>query len=258
MQTILLQSASDIDNRPSKESRAIRMAAMLMDGIRVMNTSAKELDKHKNELLAGAMPVGSVEFVRRAFHVIGVQEPPNISYPPGCESHLHRKVEQTTAHQVVYGVGAHFVKPVTTKAFTGFVLDRTYGAPGLNPHDIEQSHALFKLPGDTAVWVSQPVEWLCEWRFYVQDGVSIGRARYDEDGADDASEPDPDVVQRCIADLSIAHPYALDVGVLSTGQTAIVEVNDAWAVGLYGDALDAKVYLKFLISRWKSIAAKKQ
>jgi len=52
------------------------------------------------------------------------------------------------------------------------------------------------------------------------------------------------------------YPYTLDVGRLSTGGTALVETNDAWAIGLYGKALTPRVYLDFLGKRWKSIVEK--
>ena len=40
------------------------------------------------------------------------------------------------------------------------------------------------------------------------------------------------------------------------GKTVLVEVNDAWAIGLYGRALDPKDYLNFLGNRWKTIVQK--
>jgi hypothetical protein len=250
---LILQSASDTGDRSSTEVRAVRTATMLMDGFSVVNCTAASLDAHRDALIGGAMPVGSVEFIRKAFEVMGVQEPANISYPPGCEPHLHRQVQKSTAHQVVYGSGAHFVKPLTTKAFTGFVLDRGYGSPGMSDHDLEQYHALFKLPRDTPVWVSEPVKWLSEWRYTVRNGSIVGRARYDQ--LEDKNTPEPDIaaVNACIADLNIDHPHAVDFGVLSTGQSALVEVNDFWAIGLYEGSLIPTHYLKLLLCRWDSI-----
>ena len=47
--------------------------------------------------------------------------------------------------------------------------------------------------------------------------------------------------------------YALDVGVLSTGETALVEVNDAYGIGAYGIA--AEHYYTFLKARWDELCA---
>jgi hypothetical protein len=104
------------------------------------------------------------------------------------------------------------------------------------------------------VWVSEPVTWLSEYRYYVFESEILGMARYDQLETEDAPEPELSVVQQCIADLAIAHPYALDMGVLSTGVTALVEANDAWAIGLYDGALKAPEYVRFLVTRWRSLA----
>jgi hypothetical protein len=62
-------------------------------------------------------------------------------------------------------------------------------------------------------------------------------------------------VSECILDVheELGHPFACDVGVLSNGLTAIVEINDAWAIGLYGKCLQPREYTDFLFTRWKSI-----
>ena len=59
-----------------------------------------------------------------------------------------------------------------------------------------------------------------------------------------------------------AHPFAVDVGVLANGRTAIVELSDAWALGLYahartpvGTAWKPQDYIEFLQQRWRSIVA---
>src|SRR3546814_7795613 len=81
----------------------------------------------------------------------------------------------------------------------------------------------------------------------------LGWARYDPDGADDAPLPDAHDVQQMIRDHHKGEAlqerthlcaYSLDVGVLDSGQTALVEVNDAWALGLYRGMSDIAGYLK--------------
>lgn len=123
----------------------------------------------------------------------------------------------------------------------------------LDNHDLIQYNALCGLLPDTPVWVSEPVQWIQEYRYYVMDSKIIGHARYDQDDADTAIEPDINIVEQCIADLAITHPYALDMGILSSGETAIVEVNDAWSIGLYAGAMTPQDYVRFLSARWCSI-----
>ena len=45
--------------------------------------------------------------------------------------------------------------------------------------------------------------------------------------------------------------YTLDVGVIKSGETALVEVNDMWAIGSYG--FDAKTYVRMSIDRFMEI-----
>lgn len=45
--------------------------------------------------------------------------------------------------------------------------------------------------------------------------------------------------------------YCLDVGVLSTGETALIEVNDGFSVGMYG--MSKELYAELLQTRWKEL-----
>lgn len=244
---IILQNSGDA------ESRAVRMASMLADDIQVTNASIDGLQDHQCMLWKGAMPVGSVQFVRRAMELAGITEPENLSYPPGCEPYTKRKIWASTAGEALIMIGKRFIKSFETKVFTGFVLDSDAGALGLNTHDQIQYNALCGLMSDAPVWVSEPVQWVSEYRYYVMDSRIIGYARYDQDEIEAVPEPDIGVVHQCIADLAIPHPYALDMGVLASGDTAVVEVNDAWAIGLYGGAMKPHDYVRFLATRWSSL-----
>lgn len=215
--------------------------------------SARIEDLGREDLLValarGPMtPVGSVEFIRKILSLIGVVEPTNITYPEALQPFLHREVRCLAKRDIPEGV---FVKPQTTKAFTGFVLT----APGewYDEHDIEQFEAFSALPDDTLLWASERVSWLSEFRYYVCNGEIKGYGRYD-DGPDDVPEPELDVIRQMVAQMEqdAARPvaYAIDAGVLSTGQTALVECNDAWALGFYKGTLDYKEYFWLLRQRW--------
>lgn len=240
------------------ECRAVAQAAMLLDSpVRVMTLPIEELASRAADLRSGAaLPVGTVEYVRAAMQAAGLAEPANMSYPPALNPFLRRDVTQLRAGTVL---GTWFVKPVATKTFTGFVFDTMLDPDALDADDREQYDAFMALPPDAPVWVCEPVKWLSEVRYYVLNGRIIGQGRYDPSGADDAPLPDPIVVDAALAALVAAKGHsltcALDMGVLATGSTACVEVNDAWAIGLYGNALHPKDYLEFLITRWKQICA---
>lgn len=241
-------------NVDTAETRAVGHAALL-HGLRCFRSSLEDLQMHGDFLRAGALPVGSVEFVREAMRLARVSEPPSLSYPPELDHLLGRRIDLMPLDRVR---GTRFIKPARTKLFTGFVWheqdDWAY-----DPHDLEQLQALRQMPSDTMVWVSDPVRFQCEWRFYVLDGEVIGAGRYDPDGAETAPAPKAEVVsdalQRMKESPGAPVAWALDVGVLDDGRTVLVEVNDGWALGLYGNALAPRDYLRFLAARWMQMAA---
>lgn len=252
------------------QSREVKIAgtvALLRD-IPQHNCSLQGLDALAGgaiaELAAGRMlPVGSVEFVRRAMALAGKPEPQNMSYPDALRDHLLRDVRRLRAGLVL---GHWFVKPTTTKAFTGFVFDTFTDPASLGDHDREQHDAFMALGADEPVWVSEPVTFVSEVRYYVLDGRVLGSARYDDhddgQGQDRCAVPSPmpdietvnSMIERMSADREAPIAYALDAGVLSTGETALVEANDAWALGYYSGSLSHEDYLRMLWARWQQIA----
>ena len=236
------------------EGRVVSQAAMLLD-VPVTRTDIEGLKALREDLRAGSLPVGSVEFVRQALAVAGVPEPAPMSYPPELESLLRRHVHQRDAGSVI---GTWFVKPTETKLFTGFVFDTLRAREDYPVHVRADVDAFMALPPSTPVWVSELAAFQCEWRYYVLDGQVLGSARYDEDGADDAPEPEMAVVLEAVRLMSGrpvgAVSYGLDVGVLAGGETALVEVNDAWALGYYSRCMAPRDYLGLLTARWRQMA----
>ena len=238
-----------------REERLVYQVALVW-GIPLRNASLDRIEDHRAELAAGAcVPVGSVEFVRRAMRLAGITEPANLSYPDELRAYLHRSLEQRPAGELI---GRWFVKPTATKAFTGFVFDTFADPADLHAHDRDQREAFLALDPQTPVWVSEPVAWLSEARYYVLDGQIVGEGRYD-DGPDDAPLPDPAVVQEMARRFSASPEapvaFALDAGVLECGTTALVEVNDAWALGYYSGTLRASMYVRMLWRRWRQLSA---
>lgn len=234
------------------ETRSIQTALMLgEDPPTMVRCLLEELTCYKSDLQAReAMTVGSVEFVRESFRIANIEEPPNLTYHGLDEQLLGRSVRQTPLSEVK---DRCFIKPVVTKLFTGFIFEPSGRSIAQDAHTLEQIDVVKSLPPETLVWVSEVVEFECEWRLYISGGNIIGRARYDPDGADDAPEPDAELVDSAILSLAFQHPYVLDVGVLKSGKTVIVEINDAWAIGLYGSALKPNQYYEFLENRWQSL-----
>ncbi|CAN7781753.1 ATP-grasp domain-containing protein [Variovorax sp. LjRoot175] len=262
-----------LQQESTAEVRAALLAATLT-GMPTQRILLKDLEANLDTRAALAnytgeiLPVGTVEFVRAAMGVRGVPEPDAMGYRPVADF-LRREIRAGVLYELKAIEEPIFVKPVATKSFSGFVYDPRAGAEHTE-YQAEQLAAIAKLKTSTRVWLSEVVEFVCEWRYYVDAaGRILARARYDADGADDAPEPTAEVVQNAINSTVLyleargnAHPFAVDVGVLANGRTAVVELTDAWAIGLYGHARTAagtawkpQDYIEFLQQRWRSIVA---
>lgn len=235
-------------------------SAMRSD-IRVSALSAEDLlygqipADQRQLLTAGeATPVGSVEFLRSLMKRLGVAEPAPMDYPPELHDFLHREVRKKAAG--LCGLEPEFIKPISTKTFTGFVFNVMDSEPTPGSPLQEDYLAFMALPAEEKVWASEVVEWASEFRYYVLRDQIVGRARYD-DGADSAPEPSEEVAMACIdrlRPLGLA-AYALDLGTFPDGQTALIEVNDAWALGFYRGGISTNDYLSMLAARWRQIAS---
>jgi len=242
-------------NLATVEARLVAQHATV-SGIPFRSSKFEDLDAESVVLRAGnTLPVGTVEFVRRAMEVAGIHEPTNFSYPACLDPFLHRRIKQMPIRALD---ARRFVKPTATKSFTGFVYDPRTAAAAMPAHEQEQVDALRSLPVDTMLWVADEVNWASEYRYYVLQGEIRGAGRYD-DWADNAPEPDPAAVKQMVTAMndSGAAPaaYSLDVGVLDTGETALVECNDAWALGYYRSTLSYRDYVAMLWARWKQLSA---
>lgn len=243
------------------ETNAVLVTCMLRD-VRLVRADLPQIALHRDALASGRMlPVGSVEYVREAMRVAGIAEPANLSYHPSIRPLLMREVRGCTVSELL-DTGCHshvFVKPQATKLFTGFVLKADLPLVEYDAHDQEQLKALRAAPGTQPLWVSPIIDFASEWRYYVMDGAIVGHSRYDPDGQDDAPPPDFCFVTAACetAWQVLQHPFALDIGVLNgSGWNLVVELNDAWAIGLYNDgaeSLSSADYLRFLFSRWESL-----
>ncbi len=242
MTQILLQRETDAGGERA-EHRAVRVAA-LMHRIPVST-----LDTVPQGALADPLviPVGTVAFVLDALRANGITIPPAHNYPAPLRKpmYLHRPIYETT------------LCDACARAEGG---ERLWIKPAGHQKSFPPGHPGFvKAPPDTAVFCSIPVTWLSEWRYYVTDGRVVWSHRYDLHGVDDAPEPDREVVGRMVAEYqnSGAAPagYALDAGVLGDGHTALVEVNDGYALGFYGPVATkrAVAYLSLLINRFSEL-----
>ena len=252
----LLPAAAILQKVSTPEVLAVLNACMSAD-VPVKRCAAESLEQYAVDLRNGALPVGSVEFVREAMHTTGLIEPEWSCYPISLQKYFHRTIQRGKRREIV---DICFVKPVTTKLFDGFVLDPDSISAPEDVHTALQWSTLNALDSETELWIAEPVEFISEWRYYVTNGRLVARARYDQHGCEQAPQPNPSIVADAVLEVwgELGHSFALDMGVLSNGETALVEVNDAWAIGRYGGSITPRAYLEFLQSRWADIASQPQ
>ena len=251
MITVILQNVS------TKETRTVVQAVALSDKNKY-NVIRSDIDNLSNysEELKTAVPIGSVEFVRKAMEIAGIQEPEVNPYPNDEGKYLQRKVQKIDLiGHAFFPVYRGFVKPTKLKQFSGFVYSTKEES---DEYLCEQKELLYEAyrnfdkSNGYEVWISDVVLFMGEWRYYIQNEKIIGYARYDEH-LEELQEPDRSLIKEYISKLEIKHPYVLDFGILSTGETALVEYNDFWAIGLYENAITPNQYLECLVERFNTI-----
>jgi hypothetical protein len=131
------------------------------------------------------------------------------------------------------------IKPLQhEKLFTGKVIQ--------HPHDLARLGAV----NDTEpILVQESVEFLAEWRAYIFRGRIVHVARY-------RGEPllFPDSVNLKDALAAFHNPpiaFSMDWGVTPEGDTLLIEVNDATALGNYG--LNGEIQTAMIEARWRQL-----
>ena len=101
------------------------------------------------------------------------------------------------------------------------------------------------------VVVSEYVLFDSEWRVFVVNGEIIGLSHYQ---GDHFVYPDSTTIKSAISEFKSAPAgYGIDFGVLSNGQTVLVEANDGYSLGSY--SLNSVDYTRLLEARWAELAA---
>ncbi|WP_232357148.1 MULTISPECIES: ATP-grasp domain-containing protein [Burkholderia cepacia complex] len=229
---------------------AMIAAAAVARGIPIIKASDKQVERGKVLATADHVAVGSVAFVRSALRRLGQRLPPHEPYPEPLHHLLYRKVSKlpslNDAKLLVRNGKKLFIKPAGWKRFTGFVVEfeddiRFNGASGRQP-----------------VWIADPVRFVSEWRAYVACGQLLALCLADH-GGDVNAIPDRTIIenaiQRLTATLGTPAGYVIDFGVLDSGETALIEMNDGFSFGAYA-GVSPEVYWAVTVSRWAELVAR--
>lgn len=208
-------------------------------GYVVKYASVSQLQRKRIQLSPEDLVVGSIPFVKAGLKMFGKELPAPMPYPIELKSFLHRTIEVRSLNEV-QALSNVFIKPVDNlKDFTGFVVR---GSDDFRLHSLNKNKKLY---------TASVVNLVSEYRYYIQNDKIIGSAPY----SGGVIEPDLSVVNQMLELMRIYElsAYSIDIGVLSTGETALVEVNDAFAIGFYG-GLTVDDYLNMLWARWRQLS----
>lgn len=164
-------------------------------------------------------------------------------YPTELMPYMGRKVERKKwidARQDALE-GHMFIKPVIQKQFTGAVLNT-----------LLDTIRTGKVDPDNEVYVSEPVDFVSEFRIYVHENEVVGVKHYFGDWHNVPQQETIDAMVKAYKE-SAPVAYGLDIGVIKDKQTkywrdVLVEVNDGICLGNYG--LDTIHYAEMIASRW--------
>lgn len=196
------------------------------------------------QLDAATPVVAGIPIVWRALRALGVEVRALEAIPRRLEPFAERDFGECSLGEIrarIADEGAPvFIRPCPEagKLFPGHVISRF--------RDLIQTASC---PGETRVWWSDALELRGEFRGFVWRGELVGWRHY---FGDFRSALDFSRVEGALETWD-SRPVAcaMDWALTATGETVLVEVNDAYSLGCYG--LAPHLYAPMLVERWRQI-----
>ena len=239
-----------IDGRLEIEEQAVKDELERLGNTNITIASRKKLLQYiSQKKYSNVFVAGSIQLVRPSLKILKCKLPPPNDYPLCLKEYFHRNIWKSnikTLRSHFYDSATEiFAKPYDRKkSFTGRVF--------------RSSEDLIYLNGvgnNTKIYCSPVVNWVSECRFYIKKGHIIGKSHYD---GDKDKLVDMNVIHTAIQIYEdsgeAVSTYIMDFGVLDNDNTALVEVNDAYSVGLY-DGMDPQLYADLIITRWVELTS---
>ena len=212
----------------------------------------KRIHRRQLPLDSKSLVVGNMPCILGALQQLSIPAPKTNDYPNSLSDFLHRPIwiSNLASIETSFQDGTPspiFAKPATRrKRFSGGIFASEYDlslAAGVSRQD--------------KLICSEVVTWLSEYRVYVVNSDIRSIAHYD---GDPDIQVDRQEIQKAIQALDNAGEsyagYAIDFGVLASGETALVEMNDGFALGAYN--IDSKNYTDLLLARWTQLLQYRQ
>lgn len=184
------------------------------------------------------MCIGPVETLHHIWSKNNIRIPDSNHYPEELNRFLYRGVRRIKLRDLPEDYRG-FIKPVQLKLFDGTLINSNADLFDFRVY-----------PSETEVYISDRVNFVTEWRYYIVDGELKACGNY---LGDESVEPDIQKVKAAVDVLkNRCRNYCLDFGVLDSGETALVEWTDGYSIGWYPeDGID--IYFNLLYNRWQEI-----
>ncbi|OUL33688.1 hypothetical protein BV375_06500 [Nostoc sp. 106C] len=220
-------------------------------GIPITFYTQKRIQRRQLLLDEQSLVVGDMPCVLGALKQLGIPEPLPNDYPNSMSNFMHRRIWTSTLLELEHGLrnGKYpptFAKPaVRRKRFTGCVFESEY--------DLYQVYGVSR---QEKLLCSEVVSWLSEYRVYVAHSEIRSIDHYDGNAN---ILLDLEKIRCAIKTLDNAGQsyagYAIDFGVLDSGETALVEMNDGFALGAY--KINRKDYTDMILARWEELLSQR-
>jgi ATP-grasp domain, R2K clade family 2 len=235
------------DNRKLRHEEQLVVQELGQRGIPIFFYTVKQIRRQQLPLDRHSLVVGDLDCIKGALHQLDIPLPPLNEYPASLAEFLHRRIWRSTLGNLERSLRAGmmhsvFAKPANRcKRFTGMVF-----------HDDGDLYRIGDVSRREDIFCAEVISWLSEYRVYMVNSEIRSVDFYD---GDPNIKIDLAVVHNAIAALDLGGEsyagYALDFGVLTSGETALVEMNDGFAIGAY--QITDRDYTDLIISRWAQL-----
>jgi hypothetical protein len=188
--------------------------------------------------------VGHIDQCRRHIRNITGKEIPNLDYPRELSKFLGRDIKMGELGDIYKLVTRNesiepiFVKSFEQKQLTGFVCSSF--------SDFTKHCTGYEM--NTKVYISDVLKIRSEYRTYIHKHDIVSSLRYKGDYDKAPSKVVLEEMLYLLRHVNMPIAYSIDVGILDTGETILIECNDGFALGNYG--VNSMKYAEMHRDRW--------
>jgi hypothetical protein len=210
----------------------------------------KNISRGRVSIDLNSLVVGDIPCMQHAMKQLKIKIPIVNSYPKSLNQFLNRKIWLSTFGDLITQFQNGLRQPLFAKPF-----DKNKKFTGRVFNSEADLQSISNISKSTKLICSEVVKWVSEFRVYVVNSEIREIANYD---GDKNIKPDFKKIKIAINTLDDAGEsyagYGIDFGVLITGETALIEINDGYGLGAY--EITYKNYGDLVVARWEELLSK--